>query len=96
MSKRSKPPPSEIAVHLCGPADRDEQVRLHNACFKKPIDGPALAWRYDRSPHGSSLSYLSKLADGKGVCGYACSPVGCASPASTSSPAPADATDAAP
>jgi len=71
---RKSPPPVEISIHLCGPADREEQVRLHNACFKKPIDGPAIAWRYDRSPHGSSVSLQSRLPDGRGVCGYACSP----------------------
>jgi GNAT superfamily N-acetyltransferase len=74
MSKRTEPPSSEVAVHLCGPADREAQVRLYNACFKKPIDAPALAWRYDSSPHGRSVSFVSKLADGEAVCGYACSP----------------------
>jgi len=74
MPKRTRPPPSDISVHLCGAAEREEQVRLHNACFKKPVDAPALAWRYDQSPHGASVSYLSRLPDGQGVCGYACSP----------------------
>jgi GNAT superfamily N-acetyltransferase len=72
--RKETPPPSEISVHLCGPADREAQVRLYNACFKKPIDGPALAWRYDGSPHGKSVSFVSQREDGEAVCGYACSP----------------------
>lgn len=64
---------SELRVHACGPEDRARQAELFNACFKKRVDAAALAWRYDRSPHGASLSYLT-LHEGRGVSGYACSP----------------------
>jgi GNAT superfamily N-acetyltransferase len=74
MSRPAKKPPTEVEVHLCGPADRAAQVRLYNACFKKQIDVAALTWRYDRSPHGSSVSFLSLPPGGEGACGYACSP----------------------
>jgi GNAT superfamily N-acetyltransferase len=74
MSRPGSPPPAEVRVHLCGPEDREAQARLYNACFKKHVDGAALAWRYDRSPQGPSVSFLSRTPDGEGVCGYACSP----------------------
>jgi hypothetical protein len=67
-------PPSTLSVRLCSPNDREEQVRLYNACFKQGLDVPALAWRYDQSPHGRSVSYLSLTPEGQGVSGYACSP----------------------
>ena len=78
------PRPQEVAnealwVDLCGPEDRAEQARLFNAVFKKHVDAAALKWRYDTSPHGSSVSLLARPpgADGartEGICGYACSP----------------------
>ncbi|MDP6540400.1 MAG: GNAT family N-acetyltransferase [Planctomycetota bacterium] len=64
----------ELSVHLCGPDDRAEQARLFNACFSKGIDADGLAWRYDRNPHGSAISLLSRPPGGEGICGYACSP----------------------
>ena len=63
-----------FSVALCSPADRAEQARLFNACFKKPVTAAGLAWRYDHNPHGASISLLSRPAGGEGVCGYACSP----------------------
>src|SRR4029078_10143802 len=63
----------EIRVDACPSADRAEQAALFNACFKKKVDAPALAWRYDENPHGPSVSFVSR-ADGRAVCGYACSP----------------------
>lgn len=81
MKKRGNPPPSppsiaqgEVQVHLCGREDREAQARLYKACFKKPVDAAGLAWRYDRSPHGASVSFLSRTPEGEGVSGYACSP----------------------
>ncbi len=74
MSRPAQPPPSEVEVHLCGPADREAQAQLYNACFKKKLDAAALAWRYDQSPHGSTVGFLSRTPDGKGVSGYSCSP----------------------
>jgi GNAT superfamily N-acetyltransferase len=74
MSRPARPPLSEVTVHLCGPADREDQARLFRVCFKKPVDAAELSWRYDQSPHGRSASFLSRLPGGEGVCGYACSP----------------------
>jgi len=78
MAKAGNPEPSsapgDVQVRLCGPEDRETQARLYNACFKKHVDAAGLAWRYDRSPHGRSVSFLSRTKDGEGVCGYACSP----------------------
>jgi GNAT superfamily N-acetyltransferase len=74
MSPPADPPSSQVAVHPCGAADREVQARLYNACFKKQVDAAALAWRYDGSPHGKSVSFLSRLESGEAVAGYACSP----------------------
>jgi GNAT superfamily N-acetyltransferase len=63
-----------LEVRACAAADRAAQARLFNACFKKRVDAQSLAWRYDRSPHGASLSFMTVKPDGEGVCGYACSP----------------------
>jgi GNAT superfamily N-acetyltransferase len=59
---------------LCGPAEREEQARLFNRCFKKPVDAAALAWRYDQNPVGPAVSLLARPPGGQGVSGYACSP----------------------
>lgn len=64
----------ELLVSACGPAERAEQTRLFNACFKKRVVEEQLAWRYDRSPHGSSVSFVSRPPGGEGISGYACSP----------------------
>lgn len=76
MSRKKKPPTPAPAVRvaLCGPADRGEQARLFNQCFKKSVDERALVWRYDENPHGCAVSLLSRSLSGSGVCGYACSP----------------------
>ncbi|MBK7642015.1 MAG: GNAT family N-acetyltransferase [Planctomycetes bacterium] len=71
---RQEPAPPDVRVHACSPNDRGEQVALFNACFKKPVDERALAWRYDESPHGTSLSFLSRSGKGESLAGYACSP----------------------
>ena len=64
----------ELVIHTCGPADREEQARLFNACFKKTLDAEALRWRYDLSPHGQSVSVVARPPGGEGISGYACSP----------------------
>ena len=61
-------------LHLCGPADRAEQVRLYNACFKKQIDVSGLIWRYDKNPLGAAISLLARPPRAEGVSGYACNP----------------------
>ncbi len=66
--------PDEFETQLCSRADRAEQARLFNECFKKHVDAEALAWRYDRSPHGASVSLVARPKGGEGVSGYACSP----------------------
>src|SRR5690349_15989703 len=66
--------PGAFEIHACGPAERAEQVRLFNACFKKPIDAAGLAWRYDRNPLGSAISLLARPPGRDGVSGYACNP----------------------
>jgi len=63
-----------LAVRACTAADRAEQVQLFKQCFKKSVDERALAWRYDQNPHGASLSYLARTAEGLAVSGYSCSP----------------------
>lgn len=73
MSRSAEPPP-EVEVHLCRPQDREAQATLYNACFKKRLDGRALSWRYDQSPHGRSVCFLSRTPSGEGVSGYSCSP----------------------
>lgn len=68
-------PSDDFPIGLCGPAEREEQARLFNACFKKSLEAPALVWRYDQNPHGAAVSLLARpAAGGDGVCGYACSP----------------------
>lgn len=64
----------DIHVDAAGPADRAAQTELFNACFKKRVVHEQLVWRYDRSPHGGSLSFLARPPSGEGVSGYACSP----------------------
>jgi len=59
---------------LCGPAEREEQARLFNRCFKKSVDAAALAWRYDGNPVGPAVSLLARPQGAEGVSGYACSP----------------------
>jgi GNAT superfamily N-acetyltransferase len=63
-----------VSVGLCGERDRSEQALLFNRCFKKHLDAAALAWRYDRNPHGQAVSLLSRPAGHPGVSGYACNP----------------------
>lgn len=71
--------PSDLApaaprIVSAGPEDRAEQALLFNACFKKSLGERELAWRYDRSPHGPSLSFVARPAGGAAVSGYASSP----------------------
>lgn len=74
MSAPSTDATSTVSVHVCGRADRAEQVRLFNQTFKKQIDERALVWRYDENPHGHAVSLVSRPPAGEGVSGYACSP----------------------
>jgi GNAT superfamily N-acetyltransferase len=67
-------PNEQLLVAPCGPADRAEQARLFNACFKKSLSAPDLAWRYDQGPHGAALSFVTRPPGGEGISGYACSP----------------------
>ncbi len=64
----------EVRVASCGERDRAEQALLFNRCFKKPVDARALAWRYDKNPHGRAVSLVSRPTGHPGVSGYACSP----------------------
>lgn len=70
----AKEPSDALAVRACGREDRAAQAELFNACFKKRVDAEALAWRYDRSPHGASVAFLTLEPGGRPVSGYACSP----------------------
>lgn len=74
MPKPEDIPDDALTVALCTPAERAEQARLFNACFKKDVDADDLAWRYDRNPHGAAVSLVSRPPGGEGICGYACSP----------------------
>ena len=61
-------------VQACGPEQRADQAALFNACFRKRLDARDLSWRYDRNPHGSSLSFVARAPRGQAVSGYACNP----------------------
>lgn len=61
-------------VHACTPEEREEQAQLFNQCFRKAVTADDLRWRYDRNPHGASVSFLTRPAGQAGVSGYACSP----------------------
>jgi len=67
-------PNESLVIALCTPAEREEQARLFNACFKKDLGARELVWRYDENPHGAALSFVSRPPGGEGICGYACSP----------------------
>ena len=64
----------DIQVAPCTREHRDEQARLFAACFKKPLPGGGLGWRYDASPLGESVSLVAREPDGLAISGYACSP----------------------
>lgn len=64
----------ELELAFCGPAQRPEQARLFNHCFKKALGERELAWRYDENPHGQALSLVARPPGGEGISGYACSP----------------------
>lgn len=64
----------EFQIGSCTPAERAEQTRLFNACFKKQVVESDLVWRYDDNPHGCAVSLLARPAEAEGVSGYACSP----------------------
>lgn len=74
METETKGPQPGFTVSLCGPAERPEQSVLFNASFKKQVKPDSLAWRYDRSPHGTSISLVTRTDAGQAVSGYACSP----------------------
>ncbi len=61
-------------LHSCGPDDRAEQLRLYNACFKKPLDLAGLDWRYDKNPCGRAISFVARAPRAGAVSGYACNP----------------------
>ncbi len=61
-------------LHSCGPDDRAEQLRLYNACFKKPLDLAGLDWRYDQNPCGRAISFVARAPGAEAVSGYACNP----------------------
>lgn len=67
-------PNEALTIALCTPAEREEQARLFNACFKKDLTAAHLAWRYDENPHGAAVSLVSRPPSADGICGYACSP----------------------
>ncbi|MEM7306890.1 MAG: GNAT family N-acetyltransferase [Planctomycetota bacterium] len=64
----------DLQLALCGRAERAEQARLFDACFKKGATPEDLAWRYDLGPHGQAVSILARPPGGEGISGYACSP----------------------
>lgn len=70
---------SGYRIRACSRADREEQARLFNASFKKDLEAPELAWRYDAGPHGTSVTLVTDELDADGtarraVSGYACNP----------------------
>ncbi|MEZ5977103.1 MAG: GNAT family N-acetyltransferase [Planctomycetota bacterium] len=67
-------PSDGYETRACSSADREEQARLFNACFKKGANAKELAWRYDDGPHGASLSFVTRDREGRAVSGYACNP----------------------
>jgi len=73
-SDTSASPSAGLEIRACSSADREEQARLFNACFKKQIDARELGWRYDEGPHGGSQSFVTRDASGLALSGYACNP----------------------
>jgi hypothetical protein len=73
-SDMSASPSAGLEIRACSSADREEQARLFNACFKKQIAARELAWRYDEGPHGASQSFVTRDASGLALSGYACNP----------------------
>ena len=67
-------PNEALVVSPCGPEHREEQAELFAACFKKLAGPDHLAWRYDRCPHGRSVSVVARPPGGRAVSGYACNP----------------------
>ena len=59
---------------LSTPADREDQGRLYDACFKKADGQKVIAWRYDGNPHGDALAMLARTTQGELVSSYACQP----------------------
>ncbi|MDP6956185.1 MAG: GNAT family N-acetyltransferase [Planctomycetota bacterium] len=64
----------QLRTVLCAVQDRDAQLDLFARAFGRAVPAELLTWRYDRGPHGAALSFLTRDGDGRGICGYACSP----------------------
>lgn len=47
-----------------GPADRADQVRLFNECFRKQKDERTFAWKYERNPDGPAIARVAVADDG--------------------------------
>ena len=53
-----------------GPADREDQCRLFNLCFRKQKDVDTFRWKYERNPHGTAVSRVALNAAGETVGAY--------------------------
>ncbi len=63
-----------LSLALSSAADRDDQGRLYDDCFKKSDGRAVIGWRYDGNPHGEALAMLARNEAGLLVSSYACQP----------------------
>ena len=53
-----------------GAADREEQCRLFNACFRKNKQVDTFVWKYEQNPHGPAVSRVAMDHSGRVVGSY--------------------------
>ncbi len=53
-----------------GHADREDQCRLFNACFRKDKQVDTFVWKYERNPHGPAVSRVAVDPEGRVVGAY--------------------------
>lgn len=53
-----------------GTADREDQCRLFNACFRKDKQVDTFVWKYELNPHGPAVSRVAVNAEGRVVGAY--------------------------
>ncbi|MHC5209331.1 MAG: GNAT family N-acetyltransferase [Planctomycetota bacterium] len=62
------------SVRDATPADRDDQARLFNLCFRKDKSADTFAWKYERNPDGPAISRVATDPRGQIVGGYSYMP----------------------
>jgi hypothetical protein len=61
-------------VREATPADRADQARLFNTCFRKDKGADTFVWKYDSNPHGPAVSRVACDEQGAIVGGYSYMP----------------------